>query len=57
MHSIEQRCAMMTHLELGFDDQRKRNSVCVQHAVEVVPREGWLMFPFVGDLTRVVLLN
>jgi len=48
---------MMTHLELGFDDQRKRNSVCVQHAVEVVPREGWLMFPFVGDLTRVVLLN
>jgi hypothetical protein len=48
---------MMTHPELSLDDLRNRNSVCVQHAAEVVPREGWLMSPFVGDLTRVVLLN
>jgi len=57
MHSIEQRCAMTTHPELSLDDLRDRNSVLVLHAVEVVPCEGWLIFPFVSDLTRVVLLN
>lgn len=57
MHNIEQRCAMVTHPELVLDDLCDGNIVLVQRAVEVVPREGWLTSPFVGDETRVVLLN
>lgn len=47
---------MVTHPEL-LDDLCDGNIVLVQRAVEVVPREGWLTSPFVGDETRVVLLN
>jgi len=48
---------MVTHPELVLDDLCDGNIVLVQRAVQVVPREGWLTSPFVGDETRVVLLN